>query len=228
MVQTQQRKYYHIGLEEAEAFRFNDYGPNGAIFAGWRWIIISVIILFVIPVTVYFVCSANLKVILLIVLSTALGGIELYLIWRYWFFGLGWKTDSQGLTIRGFIIHRRIEWEQVKEFCVESYVLGYTCYVLKTENEVFRIPQMGTIPGTRLTASIWQHLPDLRSERVNLPLDILMLYKDIPNDTPREIEWEAPSQLWVWVPALAFLIAASLFVYCILYYNQQPWQAWYR
>jgi|GEM_PF-3707201 len=222
MIQTEQRKYHHIGLEEAEAFRFNDYGPNGAIFAGWRWGIISAVILFVIPVTAYFVCSATLKVMLFIVFSALLGGLGLYLQWRYWFFGLGWKTDSQGLTTRGFIVSRRIEWKQVKEFSVESYVLGHTCYVLKTENGVFRIPQMQTIPGLRLTASIWQHLPDFHSERVSLPLDVSRLYKDIPGNIPTEIGWTSPSQRWVWVLAPVSLIAVSPILYYILCYTYHP------
>ncbi len=222
MVQTQQRKYYHIGLDETEAYRFNDYGPNGTIFAGWRWVVISVVVLYIVPIMVYFVCSTNLKVMLFIVFTAVLGGIGLYLQWRYWFFGLGWKTDDQGLTIHGFIVRRRIEWEQVKEFSVESYLSGKTCYVLKTENDIFRIPHMETVPGIRLTASIWQHLPNLHSERVSLPLDVLRLYKDIPDNMPREIEWEAPSQRWVWLLALLFLIVASPFIYYILCYTHQP------
>lgn len=222
MVLTQQRKYYHIGLDEIEAYRFNDYGPNGTIYAGWRWIFIFVLVLSIFPVMVYFIYGLTLYSMLFIMFSAAFGGLGVYLLWRYCFFGLSWKTDNKGLNIRGFFVKRRIEWDQVKEFSVESYVLVSACYVLKTDNEVFRIPLMDTIAGLRLTASIWQHLPNLHSGRVCLPLDVLRLYQDIPDNIPREIEWNAPSQWWVWVLASVALIAVALFIYCVQYYTKPP------
>jgi len=222
MVLTQQRKYYHIGLEETEAYRFNDYGPNGTIYAGWRWIFIFVLVLSIFPVMVYFIYGLTLYSMLFIMFSAAFGGLGVYLLWRYCFFGLSWKTDNKGLNIRGFFVKRRIEWDQVKEFSVESYVLVSACYVLKTDNEVFRIPQMETIPGMRLTASIWQHLPDFQSKQAWLPLDVLRLYKDIPDNLPREIEWEAPSQRWIWILAPVAFIAVSPILYYILFYTHRP------
>lgn len=126
-------------------------------------------------------------------------GLAVWTLLRLLFAGLYWKTDRRGLTIRGILYHRFIEWTEVEEAQSERTTLRELVYSLRTRKGTVIAPTR--IDGSRkagqeLAASICQHLRHLgKSDSIELPAEALSFWDTIPDDLPREMDWRSPGRM---------------------------------
>lgn len=125
-------------------------------------------------------------------------GLAAWAILRVLFAGLYWKTDRQGLTMRGILCRRFVEWMEIEEAHSKRSLSRELVYILRTRKGTITVPTRmdgNKYSGQELAASIWQHLRRIgKADRLELPSEALTFWDSIPDDLPREIDWQSPGR----------------------------------
>jgi hypothetical protein len=142
------------------------------------------------------------------------------------------KTDPDGLSVRGPLRGYFIRWSDINGVSTTTTLLQHRLLVIKTQERAYRIDPDGlrSCFSDALQASIWQHLNGLgRANGMDLSPTALTLWSPIPEGIPDELTWgKSPSTLQKvggWVIPLVWLCFCSLLVSVYLHLGLTPWRA---
>lgn len=101
-----------------------------------------------------------------------------------------WKTDQNGLFIRGLLRKRFVSWSDVSGFELGGTVS--TKLFLKTSTGIILVP-IEDWPSNAVGASTLQHLNwhNMEECEKEFPSEVLDYWNMIPENTPREVTWKS-------------------------------------